>query len=161
MNARNVGQSGKNKPGKKSKESKPKKKLRSKTKKQLNKSAQRPTASAPEKRTASAAPAGKAGKQLLSAVNNEVGQRSDEIARALVDKTVKGSAGHARLLVELSGASGGKPHRGTPRRGSTAAGAHRSGRGALTAADLPGSEENWEFDIEPEARPGYTPPDKH
>jgi hypothetical protein len=112
----------------------------------------------PSQETAdSPAAEGEGARQLVSAVNTLVGKNFAEIAQTLVEKTVAGSASHARLIVGLSGAGGLAPS--APRRGRAAT-TRDSAHALLTAADLPGSEENWEFDIEPEARPGYIPPTK-
>jgi hypothetical protein len=101
---------------------------------------------------------GEGGRQLLSAVSREVGEKSDELAKAFVSKTLAGSASHARLIVDLSGAGGLAPQPVKPRGRRSSKTARASGNAAPTAADLSGSEENWELDIEPEARPGCTPP---
>jgi hypothetical protein len=100
-------------------------------------------------------PEGEGGRQLISAVNALVGKRSAGIAKALVDRTVAGSASHARIVVDLSGAGG----RAAAPAGSCRAGLDLRDSGvSFTAEDLRGSEENWECDLEPEARPGYVPP---
>ena len=130
------------------KKSKPKKKSKAKAKPGPKPAKRRspPRRSPGKKKIDPPAAEGEGGRQLLTAVNSQVAKRSTDIAKALVDGTVKGSASHARLVVGLSGAGGLAP---TTR---------DSGRAAFTAADLPGSEENWEFDVAPEARPGFTPP---
>ncbi len=98
---------------------------------------------------------GEGGRQLLTAVNALVGKHSAGIAKALVDRTVAGSASHARIVVDLSGAGG----RAAAPAGSCRAGLDLRDSGvSFTAEDLRGSEENWECDLEPEARPGYVPP---
>jgi hypothetical protein len=56
--------------------------------------------SAPKRRT----PPGRGGLLLRNSINSLVGQESDRIAQALIDKTVAGNMVGARLLVELSGA---------------------------------------------------------
>jgi hypothetical protein len=103
-----------------------------------------------EEKTDPPTPDGEGARLLLSSVNTRVAQESDRIAEALVTGTVKGSASHARLVVGLSGAGALAP--------SAAPAVRESGGSGFTAADLPGSEDNWELDLEPEARPGYTPP---
>jgi hypothetical protein len=99
---------------------------------------------------------GEGGRQLLTAVNSQVVKRSADIAKALVDGTVKGSASHARLVVGLSGAGGLAAAPTGARRTELSL---RDSGFSFTAEDLPGSEENWEFDVAPEARPGYIPPE--
>jgi hypothetical protein len=134
-------------------ESAPQKKSRSKAK--AGRKFESPRKIAPrgqprKQKTDPPTPQGEGARQLLSSVNSHVAQESERIAQALVKGTVKGSASHARLIVGLSGAGALAP--------SAAPAARESRHGGLTAADLPGSEEEWELDIEPEARPGYTPP---
>lgn len=99
---------------------------------------------------------GEGGRQLLTAVNSQVVKRSADIAKALVDGTVKGSASHARLVVGLSGAGG---LAAAPTGARRAEFSLRDSGVSITAEDLRGSEENWEFDVAPEARPGYMPPE--
>jgi hypothetical protein len=130
------------------KKSKPKRKSKAKTKPGPKPAKRRspPRRSPGKKKIDPPAAEGEGGRQLLTAVNTQVAKRSTDIAKALVDGTVAGSASHARLVVGLSGAGGLAPAM------------RDSGRAAFTAAELPGSEENWEFDVAPDARPGFTPP---
>jgi hypothetical protein len=137
------------------KKSKPKKKSKAKAKPGPKRRSP-PRRSPAKKKIDPPAAEGQGGRQLLTAVNSQVVKRSADIAKALVDGTVKGSASHARLVVGLSGAGGLAAAPTGSRRAEL--NLHESGHGALTAEDLPGSEENWEFDVAPEARPGYTPP---
>jgi hypothetical protein len=145
-----------------SKERAPQKKSRSKSKPgpKLATRLRAPKGRSAKKTTSQPATDGEGAKQLLSAVNSLVGKKSADIAKALVDGTVAGSASHARLVVDLSGAGGLASPPARSRAGRPTATTRDSGHAALTALDLPGSEENWEFDLEPEARPGYTPPTK-
>jgi hypothetical protein len=76
---------------------------------------------------------GRGASQLRSAVNFAVNEKSAEIARALVDQTLGGSAAGARLLIELSGA-----HH------SAQVEDKREKRRGLSTAQLLASEPEWE-----------------
>lgn len=153
---REDGQEKKSKPRKvnAAKKGKPKKKSKAKSKPGPKRRSS-PRRSPAKKEIDPPVAEGEGGRQLLTAVNSQVVKRSSDIARALVDGTVAGSASHARLVVGLSGAGGLAAASAGSRRAEPSL---RDSGFSFTAEDLPGSEENWEFDVAPEARPGYMPP---
>jgi hypothetical protein len=53
----------------------------------------------------STTPAGQGATRLRDSVNTMVGNQSDAIAKALIDKTLKGDTNSARIVVQLSGES--------------------------------------------------------
>lgn len=117
-------------------------------------------------------PAGRGAARLRSSVNTMVGNESDDIARALVDKAKAGNMTGARLLVELSGAQKAPPEK-KKKRGlipwvkrlanepewDPATEKGLAGEGAITvledgtikrdASKLPPSEPDWPDDDEP------------
>lgn len=80
---------------------------------------------------------GRAATRLRNSINSLVSQQSDEIAQALIDKTVAGNMTGARILVELSGAD--KPPDLVKKK-----------HGGLKLIDLLESDSEWDFDTDPD-----------
>ena len=55
------------------------------------------------------APAGQGASRLRNSVNKMVGKQSDAIVQALIDGSIKGNPGCARLIFEVSGAKNAAP----------------------------------------------------
>ena len=87
-------------------------------------------------------PPGRGATRLRNSINSLVSQQADEIAKALIKKTVAGNMTGARILVELSGAD--KPPEPVAKK-----------HGGLKLIDLLESDSEWDFDTDPDTpQPG-------
>ncbi len=82
-------------------------------------------------------PPGRGATRLRNSINSLVSRQSDDIAQALIDKTVAGNMTGARILVELSGA--GKPP-----------GPVEKKHGGLKLIDILESDPEWDPDSDPD-----------